>query len=41
VAEQAGITPMILTSTVMALVLAWWADLLPVRPAGFLALERR
>jgi MFS family permease len=39
VIEQFGITPMILICSVVSLALAWWADLLPSRPAGLLALE--
>jgi MFS family permease len=41
VAEQVGLNAMILISTVVALGLAWWADLLPRRPAGLLGIERR
>ena len=37
--EQFGITPMILICSVVSLALAWWADLLPSRPPGLLALE--
>jgi len=39
VIEQFGITPMIGIGAVISLGLAWWADLLPVRPPGALALE--
>jgi predicted MFS family arabinose efflux permease len=39
VIEQFGITPMIGIGAVISLVLAWWADLLPVRPRGLLAIE--
>ena len=37
--QQYGITPMIVISSVVSLALAWWADLLPSRPRGPLALE--
>lgn len=39
VIEQFGITPMIGIGAAVSLALAWWADLLPVRPPGVLALE--
>ncbi|HWJ64706.1 MAG TPA: MFS transporter [Acidimicrobiales bacterium] len=39
VIEQLGITPMIGIGALISLGLAWWADLLPVRPPGVLALE--
>ena len=37
VIEQFGITPMIAICSVVSLGLAWWADLLPSRPAGVFA----
>lgn len=40
VIEQAGITPLLAISAGMAVALAWWADLLPKRPAGPLGWER-
>ena len=39
VIEQVGITPMIGFSALIAVALAWRADLLPTRPSGVLALE--
>jgi MFS family permease len=41
VIEQVGITPLIAMSAVVALVLAWWGDLTPERPAGPLGLGGR
>lgn len=38
VIEQFGITPLVGVSAAMAVGLAWWADLLPSRPTGVLAL---
>lgn len=40
VIEQFGITPMIGLSALVAVGLAWWGDLRPVRPAGLLGLAR-
>jgi MFS family permease len=40
VIQHVGITPMIVICSVVSVVLAWWADLLPTRPRGPLALER-
>ena len=37
VIEQFGITPMIAICSVVSVGLAWWADLLPARPPGALA----
>ncbi len=39
VIDHLGITPLIGISAVIAVALAWWADLLPTRPSGILALE--
>lgn len=40
VSDLVGITPMIALSSLVALALAWWGDLLPQRPGGLLALDR-
>ncbi len=40
VSDLVGITPMIALSSLVALGLAWWGDLLPQRPAGLLAARR-
>jgi MFS family permease len=40
VIQHVGITPMIVICSVVSVALAWWADLLPTRPRGALALER-
>jgi predicted MFS family arabinose efflux permease len=40
VIQRVGITPMIVICSVVSVALAWWADLLPTRPRGALALER-
>ncbi len=40
VIEQVGIGPLVGFSALVAVTLAWWADLQPVRPKGLLGLER-
>ena len=39
--DHLGVSSLVVVSATVALALAWWADLLPQRPAGPLGIDRR